>query len=72
MVCISTAGDIFFTLPAITDANLCNVVCTGFYLGGVIVTNKQKQLVYEWKQVYETLANVDEVREAALLINSNL
>jgi len=39
-------------------------------LGGVMVTNKQKQLVYEWKQAYETLANVDETRRAAELIGS--
>jgi len=42
----------------------------GFYLGGVIVTNTKKQLVYEWKQEYEHLANIPQVQQAAELIKT--
>jgi len=48
-------------------------VGNGFHLGGVLVVgNKQQGLIYEWKQQYETLANTQEILEAAKQIQAKL
>jgi len=44
----------------------------GFLLGGVMVTDQKKRLLYQWQQDYNTLANTDEIHEAAKKIKSSL
>lgn len=43
----------------------------GMILGGVMVVGKNKKMIYQWKQQYETLANTQEIKNAIELTQSN-
>jgi len=47
-----------------------NLRGNGLLLGGVMVTNEKKQLLYQWKQEYHTLANISEIHQAAVQIKT--
>jgi len=59
------------TLSSVRSGEITgNLRGNGLLLGGVMVTNDKKSLLYQWQQEYHTLANLSEIHQAAVQIKT--